>query len=289
MRSLLITLLVATIGCGEGKQTNAADSTTVTASAPVEAVQGCSNAEAIAAVLTIPEVVKKNAELHALSNADSINFVTHVQTIDDRKYYKLFTGRYDREENFESFFTFFVDQQDCSHILAFDRASDKIIPLQDWQELESKRSQPVWQQVATRPVKLPFVFNTYYDVCVHPYDSVQCDTNYPSYPLENDPKLKALVDADADAYFVLPVGDGVPAYVIAYTQYDVNRYYLVTVAGNKLVGKLKIQEADGEKILHFEIAEGNVVALYTTKNRDEKGKLVGTYRVQADGKIVSEK
>lgn len=274
MKYLLPAIFASCFACG-GVQEKKAPSTTT-----------CSAEQAISAIRKIPEIIRREHYFDSLTHHQKgVSFLTDTVNIDGIAYYAIHVG-FDGEFHRENFFTFYVDQKNCSNILADEPVEGSRLPLTVWQQ-RNKETTPV----LTQPVNLPFDFDEYYNACIYPGDKNKCAANYPSYPIENDASLKSIVeeaiDEDATDYFMLPDIGAIHAYIIAYTQTDVERYYLVTLAHNKIIAKLQIGQADDNQLLYFVIDKDHVIHLYSRKHKREAGTPQQNYHVAADGTIVA--
>lgn len=274
MKYLIITIFLSCIACEGGKEKKAP------AAAP------CSAEQAITAIRKIPAVSRQEHYLDSLTHHQkSISFITDTTNIDGNDYYEIHAG-FDGEFHRENYFTFYINTHDCKDILVDEPVEGSRLPLAVWQQRQQEAP-----PVATLPVELPFDFNEYYNACVYPGDKHKCAASYPSYPIENDASLKSIVeeaiDEDATDYFILPDIGAVHAYIIAYTQTDIERYYLVTVVNYKIIAKLQIGQVDDERLLYFVIGKDHVVQLYVRKHKNEAGTLLQKYQVAANGTIVA--
>lgn len=293
MRYLFLAALVGCMACGGGnKQETASDSTVTPADAAamvLNAAKGttpanCSEDQAIEAVRKLPEVVKQQHYLDSLTkHQHGVNYMTSSKEIDGKEYYQIDAG-YSGEFRRENYWTFYVDKQDCSTIRVSDNVEGTIISVDEWHQKEGVVEK---KTVTTRTVKLPFSFDEYYDACVSPGDKNKCNDAYPSYPIDNDATLKAMVDKhigeNAVSYFVLPKVGEAKVYIIAFTQTDIERYYLMTVVNDKFSSRLQIGEVEDNQLKYFTVNEGREVSTYLRKNRGEKGKLLSTYWIQDNG------
>ncbi|WP_343691264.1 hypothetical protein [Chitinophaga sp.] len=274
MKYLLAAIFVSCIACEGVKEKKGPSAAT------------CSEEQAIANVRNIPEVIRQAHYLDSLTHHQKgISFITDTTNIDGNAYYEIHVG-FNSEFHRENYFTFYVNTQDCKDILVDEPVEGSRLPLSVWQQ----RAQKV-VPLETQPVKLPFDFDEYYKACVYPEDKSKCAANYPSYPIENDASLKSIVeeaiDEDATDYFILPDIEAIHPYIIAYTQTDVERYYLVTVVNYKIIAKLQIGQVDDERLLYFVIDKDHVVHLYSRKQKNEAGTPQQQYQVKPDGTIVA--
>lgn len=301
MRYLFPAIFSFCTACGNSSGTTGNNSTTTDTTVATQAAVApssaddtiiCTEEQALEAIRKLPEIVKQQQYLDSLTNhTKGVAYMTNSKTIDGRDFYEIAAG-YNGELRWENYYIFYVDKQDCSNISVIDPVEGNIISIEEWHK-EASKTTDASQPVATHTVKLPFNFDEYYSACVYPGDENKCSDTYPSYPIDNDANLKTLVnkaiDGEATDYFVLPAENSISAYIIAFTQTDVERYYLITVANNKIVGKLQIGQADDNGLLYFQIDKSNTVTLYSRKNATEKGKLVQIYNVANDGNISVKK
>lgn len=275
MRYFILTVLSCGImACGGGgKQVTVSDSVAV--AAPV----GCSEDQAIQAISQLPEVVKQQHYLDSLTqHKRGMNYLTGSKVIDGKDHWEISAG-YISDIRRENYWTFYVDKQHCDNISVMDPVEGRIVPVKNLKPAAFK-------PVDTKAVKLPFKFTEFLDNYYNEDNKAQFSESYPSYPMENDPKLKTLVGKDADLYFVLPAAGAVAAYVVETVQQDVSRYFLVTVVNDKLAGKVKIgQTDDTDTHTHFVIEQGNVVSVYEHIDEEEESTLKRVYHIGDDGRI----
>ena len=72
------------------------------------------------------------------------------------------------------------------------------------------------------------------------------------------------------SYFLLPKINNFQPIILAYTDSDVEGYYLKVVEKNKLISSLQIAKFDGETVEDFVITKDFEVELYTRKGASEK-------------------
>lgn len=233
----------------------------------------CTEEQAIMGISKLPGVVKQQRYLDSLTDHKrGVNYLTESKVIDGKNYWVINVG-YVSDVRRENYWVYYVDKQDCANISVMDPVEGKIVPV---------TSQAV--TVQTVAVKLPFKFTEFLDNYNNEETKAKYNESYPSYPMENDPKLKALMDKEADLYFVLP--GALAAYVVETVKQDVSRYYLVTVVNDKLVGKVKIgQTDDTDTHTHFVIEQGNVVSVYEHVDEEEESTLKRVYHIGDDGSI----
>lgn len=133
--------------------------------------------------------------------------------------------------------------------------------------------------------KLPFDFNTYYNVCYE--NQKECDAKYPSYNLQEGKKILDFygIEENPTFFFMLPRVYDLQPIILAYTETDVEGYYLIISKKHKVVSYLQIAEFDGKSIDDFVIAKNFSIELYSRKNSTDKKILKKTYRIQKDGNI----
>nr|AIW81372.1 hypothetical protein [uncultured bacterium TB306_p] len=71
--------------------------------------------------------------------------------------------------------------------------------------------------------------------------------------------------------------------ICAYTDSDIEGYYLFIAEKNKMISSLKIGQSDGETIQDFVINSDFEIQLYSRNNSTEKRVLKKTYILQNDG------
>jgi hypothetical protein len=132
---------------------------------------------------------------------------------------------------------------------------------------------------------LPFDFDNYYSICNE--NESECQNRYPSYKYpENKNILESFGIKDApSSYFLLPKINNFQPIILAYTDSDVEGYYLKVVEKNKLISSLQIAKFDGETVEDFVITKDFEVELYTRKDASEKRILKKKYKIQEDGFI----
>jgi hypothetical protein len=270
---ILAVLSCGMMACGGGsKQVAVTDSVAI----PVTKVS-CTEDQAIAAISKLPDVVKQQHYLDSLTgHKRGVNYLTDSKVIDGKDYWEISAG-YISDIRRENYWIFYVDKQNCGNISVMDPVEGNIVPV---------GTAEAFKAVATKPVQLPFKFTEFLDNYYNEATKAKYSESYPSYPMENDPRLKALVDKEADLYFVLPEMGGVAAYVVETVKKDVSRYLLVTVVNDKLVGKVKIgQTDDTDTHTHFVVEKGNVVSVYEHIDEEEESTLKRVYHIGEDGSI----
>lgn len=133
--------------------------------------------------------------------------------------------------------------------------------------------------------KLPFDFNTYYNICYE--NQKRCNAEYPSYGLQDGKKILEFygIKENPTIFFILPKVYDLKPIILAYTETDIEGYYLIISKNHKVVNSLQIAKIDGESIDDFVITKNFSIELYSRKNSIDRKKLNKVYRIQKDGSI----
>lgn len=134
---------------------------------------------------------------------------------------------------------------------------------------------------------MPFDHEDYYSTCYVKFNEEECKSKYPSYAY---PEHKNILEEygirdTPTSFFILPKVNGLQPFILAYTESDVEGYYLKVAIKNKLISSLQIAEFDGETVNDFIITKNFDIELYTRKNTTEKRILKRKYKIQPNGKI----
>ncbi|WP_347217269.1 hypothetical protein [Chryseobacterium sp.] len=134
---------------------------------------------------------------------------------------------------------------------------------------------------------LPFDHEDYYSTCYVKFNEKECESRYPQYTY---PENKNILDEygikdSPTSFFILPKINGLQPFILAYTESDVEGYYLILTTKNKPVSSLQIAEFDGETVNDFIITSNFEIELYTRKNTTEKRILKKKYKILPDGRI----
>lgn len=132
---------------------------------------------------------------------------------------------------------------------------------------------------------LPFDFDNYYSTCNE--NEGECQSRYPSYQYS---EYKSILESygikDApSSFFLLPKINNFQPIILAYTDSDIEGYYLKVVEKNKLISSLQIAKFDEQTVEDFLITKDFEVELYTRKDATEKRILKKKYKIQKDGFI----
>ncbi|MDR3025165.1 hypothetical protein [Chryseobacterium sp.] len=133
--------------------------------------------------------------------------------------------------------------------------------------------------------ELPFDFDNYYNTC---YDNEkECTKRYPSYSY---PENKNILDyyginKSPTKFFLLPKINDFQPVICAYTDSDIEGYYLIIAKKGKLISSLKIAEMGGETINAFTITKEDGVELYSKKEMNDQKIIKKKYKIQMDGFI----
>jgi len=132
---------------------------------------------------------------------------------------------------------------------------------------------------------LPFDFDTYYKACIE--DNKNCEGKYPSYTfMENKDMLEKYgIKEQPSSFFLLPKINNLQPIILAFTDSDIEGYFLKIADNNKIISSLQIGKMDGETIEDFVITETLDINIYTRNNSTEKRVLKKKYKIQNDGAI----
>lgn len=135
-------------------------------------------------------------------------------------------------------------------------------------------------------ITLPFDFENYYSTCIDE-DSKDCEKKYPSYSYsENKDILKDFgVKDEPTSFFMLSKIKNLQPIILAFTDSDVEGYFLKVINNNKVISSLQIGKMDGENISDFIIKNNYEVEIYSRKDSNEKRVLEKKYKIQDDGLI----
>jgi hypothetical protein len=130
---------------------------------------------------------------------------------------------------------------------------------------------------------LPFDFDKYYSLCYE--NGAACNQRYPSYLYpENKKILESFgIDEQPSTFFILPKINDFQVIILAFTDSDVEGYYLKVIDKNKIISSLQIAKMDGETIEDFLITENYDIELYTRRNATEKRLLKKKYKIENNG------
>lgn len=171
------------------------------------------------------------------------------------------------------------DAQDSFRVFAADIIHNKDFNLS---KFEQKR---LSNEKRYNLCELPFDFESYYNICNE--NKKECQNRYPSYAYpENKNILESYGISDAPtSFFLIPQINGFQPIILAYTDSDVEGYYLKISDNNKVISSLQIAKFDGETVNDFTINKDFEIELYSRKDTSEKKTLKKKYRIQKDGSI----
>lgn len=132
---------------------------------------------------------------------------------------------------------------------------------------------------------LPFDFDAYYKACIE--DNKNCEGKYPSYTfMENKDMLEKYgIKEQPSSFFLLPKINNLQPIILAFTDSDIEGYFLKIADNNKIISSLQIGKMDGETIEDFVITETFDINIYIRNNSTEKRVLKKKYKIQNDGAI----
>lgn len=133
---------------------------------------------------------------------------------------------------------------------------------------------------------LPFDFENYYNICVDE-NNQNCETKYPSYNYsENKNILEGYgIKEQPSSFFLLPKIKNFQPLILAFTDSDIEGYYLKIIDKNKVISSLQIGKMDGEIIEDFIIKENYEIEVYSRKDSTEKRVLKKKYKILENGLI----
>lgn len=135
---------------------------------------------------------------------------------------------------------------------------------------------------------LPFDFEEYYEVCIATEESTTaCNKNYPSYEFKEVQNfLNTNENVGEPLVFFLPAheNDYQPV-IFAYTESDVEGYFLYIFKDNKEIANLEIGMMDGETIKDFIIRKDYTVEVYESFPMNKERNLLARYRITKAGEI----
>ncbi|MFS4474554.1 hypothetical protein [Chryseobacterium sp. T20] len=172
------------------------------------------------------------------------------------------------------------DAQDSFREFATEIIQDKNIGFSQIKKENNTSNSPEYNICA-----LPFDFDKYYSICNE--NIRECRNRYPSYSYpENKSILESFGIKDAPSnYFLLPKINNFQPIILAYTDSDIEGYYLKIVEKNKLISSLQIAKFDGETVEDFVITKDFEIELYNRKDATEKRILKRKYKILKDGFI----
>lgn len=135
-------------------------------------------------------------------------------------------------------------------------------------------------------VQLPFDFSDYYNLCYS--DDEKCKQRYPSYTAsESDDILSyfGIIEETPTEIFMLSPYNGFQPLIIAYTDSDVEGYYLFVAKQRKVISSLQIGKMDGVSIEDFIITKKQEVEIYSRKDAYERRNLIRKYKINQNGVI----
>ncbi|OXA91248.1 hypothetical protein [Flavobacterium hercynium] len=137
---------------------------------------------------------------------------------------------------------------------------------------------------------LPVNFDEYYQTCVHPYDSIKCNENYPKYVYNDGDPIAEIFQGKfhPSEYMYLPKVKDYQPVLLCNTDFDIESYDLVIIKNNKIISSLEIGVMDGESIMQFNISKDYLISVNTKKNGTQKSTLFKTYKINQDGVLVEE-
>jgi hypothetical protein len=171
------------------------------------------------------------------------------------------------------------DAQDSFRVFAADIIHNKDINLSKFEQKKLSNEKKY------NLCELPFDFESYYNICNE--NEKECQNRYPSYTYpENKNILESYGISDAPtSFFLIPQINGFQPIILAYTDSDVEGYYLKISNNNKVISSLQIAKFDGETVNDFTINKDFEIELYSRTDTNEKRILKKKYKIQKDGSI----
>ncbi|MBF4516826.1 hypothetical protein IRZ71_10740 [Flavobacterium sp. ANB] len=155
-------------------------------------------------------------------------------------------------------------------------------------QIVKKEKKEVVSNQAIKYSILPIDFDEYYKACVNPYDSIQCNKNYPKYFYkENDAIAKFFGNNfHPSDYMYLPKLNDYQPIILCNTDSDTESYDLIVLNNDKIISSLEIGIMDGGSITQFVISKDYKINLYKRKNTTEKNVFFKSYNIDKNGSIV---
>lgn len=140
-------------------------------------------------------------------------------------------------------------------------------------------------ETTTKVVRLPFDFSHYYKLCYN--DDKKCKKRYPSYASPASDSILSYygIKETPTEIFILSPYNGFQPIIIAYTDSDIEGYYLFVGKQGKVISSLQIGQMDGETLKNFTITENHEIEIYSRNNSDERRNLIKKYKIQPNGLI----
>lgn len=155
-------------------------------------------------------------------------------------------------------------------------------------QIEKKQKKDV---ASNQPIKystLPIDFDEYYKACVKPYDSIQCNKNYPKYFYKEEDAIVKIFGNNfhPSDYMYLPKLNDYQPIILCNNDSDTESYDLIVLNNDKIISSLEIGIMDGESITQFTIYKDYKINLYKRKNTTEKNVFFKSYKIDKNGSIV---
>lgn len=242
----------------------------------------CNLSQAENAVFELDEVKKKYNLIDSISNhKEGISFMSDSLELNGIQFFEIRVG-YNSELRFESYYTFYVEKENCSNIKIFEPIEGKIITLNDWRNLEKQNNNESLLAGVNKikKINLPFSFYSY-------FKDEYSDLKYPNYkPSEKLKNFLISKDYEGEEYkcFVLSEGDKCKIYVVSVLRGDSEYFLLLTASNNSIIDFREIGEIGGENPITFVIQPDLTIEKYNG-NSENNDSLIEKLKIESDCKI----
>lgn len=121
--------------------------------------QKCTFDQAISTINNLPEVRKQSEYIDSLSqHKKRLSFMTDTLKINKREYYSVKTG-VNGQFHWETYTIFYIEKDNCNHILVDEVISGEVITLEKWRILNKKNYKMQTISNSANPVNFEDLFN----------------------------------------------------------------------------------------------------------------------------------
>lgn len=257
---LLILLCTALWGC---KKEN---DNTVLEQQNLPSIGKCNISNAEHAILKLSEIIDKNKFIDSLtSHKHGISLSSDSIEIGGTKYYEIKAG-YNSEIRFETYFTFYVEKENCNNIKVWEPIQGNIITLSEWRDSKKEKynDELIICKEQIKNIVLPFSFNEY-------SKDQYSDEKYPNYQISQK-MIDFLVskDYEGEKYkcFVIKPQNTCSIFVISVLRGDSEYFVLLTTSNNSIVDFKEIGVIGNSNPITFKIKPNLIVEKFNGNNDD---------------------
>lgn len=257
---LLLFLCTSLLGCKKEKNNILLDHQNL------PSIEKCNINNAEHVILKLSEVVDKNKFIDSLTNhKHGISLISDSLEIEGTKYYEIKAG-YNSEIRFETYFTFYIEKENCNNIKVWEPIEGNIITLSEWRDSKKEKNNDglIIRNEQIKNIVLPFSFDEY-------SKDQYSDEKYPNYQISQK-LIDFLIskDYEGEEYkcFVIKSKNKCSIFVVSVLRGDSEYFILLTASNNSIIDFKEIGVIGNSNPITFKIKPNLIVEKFNGNNDD---------------------